>query len=253
MSTNFLDWIKDFSITPRRVIHIGAHLVEERFDYQGSEFEPVIWVESNSNLVSESKILLRDFPNQDIYEGTIANQSGLTIDFYIAGEEESSSSILKPHLIQASHPKVQVTSVEKKITITLDDLLENFGLDYGIPTILVLDIQGSEIDALRGGLKILKSVNYIFSEISLRELYKNILTFDLFVKEVSELGFTLLCAEINETTGWGEGLFIRKVDQIAAGTPRIQVTTNGAAIGTKVRNLFVRLKIPFRYWSWFKR
>ena len=253
MSTNFSEWVEEFHIPPCRLIHVGAHLVEERYEYQVKGFEPVIWVESSTELVTESKNLLSAFSKQQIIEGTVSKDSGMEVNFYVAGEEDSSSSILEPKYIQASHPTVEISEIQKKTTITLDDLLKNHDLDLDSPTILVLDIQGSELDALQGCPLLLKSVTHIFSEISLRELYKNIITFDLFVEKLKELGFGLVCAELNETTGWGEGLFMRNSNATENQRPRIQITNNGLGFGTKIRNLLVSLRIPFRFWSWIKR
>lgn len=253
MSTNFSEWVEEFQISPCRIIHVGAHLVEERFEYQVKGFEPVVWVESSAQLVTESKKLLAAFLKQQVIEGTVSRISGMEVNFYVAGEEESSSSILEPKYIQASHPSVEISEIQKKTTITLDDLLKNHDLDLDSKTILVLDIQGSELDALEGCPLLLKSVTYIFSEISLRELYKNIVTFDLFVEKLKELGFRLVCAELNETTGWGEGLFMRISNSAENPPPRIQITNNGLGFGTKIRNLLVSLRIPFRFWSWIKR
>jgi hypothetical protein len=111
-------------------------------------------------------------------------------------------------LISASHPEVVKTGEISLVTSTLDAELNKLRSEVQY-RVLVLDVQGAEIEVILGGGNTLKIVDYIISEISQIELYRNTSTVKELSKVLNEYGFTFVASEINRATGWGEGLFIR--------------------------------------------
>lgn len=209
MSEKFVDWVFKYQIKPSPLIHVGAHLVQEREMYRSTDFEPVLWVEAQPFIFGQAQNLLKDYEKQQIVNTALWSVSDVELTFYIAGDEGSSSSLLEPHLISASHPQVFTREKYKITTKSLDDLLAGQKLANNYK-ILVLDVQGAEIEVLRGAEKTLKNVDTIVSEISTLELYKGNARIKDLIEFLDSEGFTFAASEINRATGWGEGLFIRR-------------------------------------------
>ena len=208
MSEKFEEWIDYFGIEPGPILHIGAHLVQERDVYNKLHFEPVIWLEAQSSIVDSARILLSEYPNQRIFHATLWSESNIEMTFHVAGHQGSSSSLLEPHLITASHPEVWTDQKYQTHSISLDDLFERESIIEKYP-IVVLDVQGAEIEVIKGAKKAIQNIDYLITEISSIELYKGTAKIKQLEKILNELDFTMAASELNRSTGWGEALFIR--------------------------------------------
>lgn len=208
MSRKFEDWIRKYNIPSSPLIHIGAHLVQERDEYKTLNFSPVLWFEANPQIAEKAKNILKDYPDQELLNEALWSTAGVAKPFYFAGHQGSSSSLLEPHLISASHPEVVKTGEISLVTSTLDTELNRLrtGVQYRV---LVLDVQGAELEVILGGGDTIKNVDYIISEISQIELYRKTSTVKELSKVLNDYGFTFVASEINRATGWGEGLFIK--------------------------------------------
>ena len=208
MSEKFEEWIDYFGIEPGPILHIGAHLVQERGVYNKLRFEPVIWIEAQLNIVDSARILLSDYPNQRIFHATLWSESNVEMTFHVAGHQGSSSSLLEPHLITSSHPEVLTEQKYQTRSISLDDLFERESIIEKY-RIVVLDVQGAEIEVIKGATKAIQNIDYLITEISSIELYKGTAKIKMLKKILHQLDFTMVASELNRSTGWGEALFIR--------------------------------------------
>ena len=208
MSEKFEEWIDYFGIEPGPILHIGAHLVQERDVYNKLQFEPVLWLEAQSNIVDLARILLSEYPNQRIFHATLWSESNIEMTFHVAGHQGSSSSVLEPHLITASHPEVWTDQKYQTHSISLDDLFERESIIEKY-RIVVLDVQGAEIEVIKGATKAVQNIDYLITEISSIELYKGTAKVNKLEKILNQLDFTMVASELNRSTGWGEALFIR--------------------------------------------
>lgn len=256
MSTNFLDWINQFKLNSIPLIHAGAHFAEERFEYSESKFEPVYWIEALPEVARICEENLVSFPKQHLVNFPVSEKDGEESVFYIAGAEDSSSSLLKPFLISASHPEVQSNRSLVLKTRSLDSLLAegHFGDQprYG----LVLDLQGAEDKAIYGATQLLSKVDFIIAEVSVRSLYKNSIKFNDLINILDVRGFEVLRGEINRTTGWGEALFINRMGQYAEvlKSSKKNIDYSGSfSFGTSIRTILTRAKFPTGLVRKFKR
>jgi FkbM family methyltransferase len=229
------------------IIHAGAHFAEEREEYRIGEFEPVYWIEALPDVAEVCASNLVDYQDQYILTATLSDSIGERIKFYIAGVEDSSSSLLIPHLIEASHPDVTVSREIELTTTTLDEQYEesNFGdfPSYG----LVMDLQGAELKALLGAKSLLPRVSFIISEVSTRELYRKSVSFKEMTRALDDLNFTLHASEMNLATGWGEALYINRegsCSDVLSTTSKLEVVNGSFSIGTFVRSVLVKLGAP---------
>jgi FkbM family methyltransferase len=107
-----------------------------------------------------------------LVEAAVAARNGTTILYqsFIADEHAGSSSIRKPknHLKEFTH--VEFPNTTRVKTVSLDSFCAVEGIDH-IDFIWV-DIQGAEIDMIRGGQKTLSQTRYMLTEYSNNELYE---------------------------------------------------------------------------------
>jgi FkbM family methyltransferase len=247
MSSNFQQWVNLYKLPVMPIIHAGAHYAEEREQYHQSDFEPVFWIEALPEVAQVCASNLAEYQNQSVLTATLSDTDGELIKFYIAGVEDSSSSLLLPHLIEASHPDVTLSRKIELITTTLDELFKesNFGnfQTYG----LVMDLQGAELRALQGARMLLPRISFIISEVSTRELYRKSVSFKEMTRALDDLNFTLHASEMNLATGWGEALYINRegsCSDILSTTSKLEVVNGSFSIGTFVRSVLVKLGAP---------
>lgn len=127
-----------------------------------------------------------------------------------------SSSFFPPkdHLVYDHHTAFQGTQLVQMTT--LDQWAANHGV--GRVDFLWLDLQGYELPALKGALKVLENVSVIVTELEFVEAYQNQPLY-LEVKQwLEEQGFVLVGGNFTfpkaENIWFGDGIFVRK--EIAA-------------------------------------
>ena len=252
MSQKFTDWFMKYSIPVSGVIHAGSHLGQEMKDYKSLGFEKIIWIEANPKIVLELEKSIQNDPNQIVISACLWSVDNQKVEFNIAGIESSSSSILEPFLISASHPEVEVSEKITLITSKLDSLIyskfdhEEYS-DYGV---LVIDVQGAELDVIKGAEELLTQIDAIFLELSTRELYKGYSSKNEIVKYLKEKRFEFMASEIDSGTGWGEGLFlssklIQKNDLKISDQVHV-IKGKKLNIGTFLRTMLLKLGISVK-------
>ena len=152
------------------MIHAGASLCQERDDYHKSGFSPIIWLEALSNITEQSRILLEEYPGQEIHNVTLWSKGGVLKSLIVASNEGQSSSLYRMKLHKFVHSTVVEAGVEKHLTSTLDGFRHQQGMS-GLISLLVLDLQGAELEVLRGSTQVLKNTIAVYTEVALVEMY----------------------------------------------------------------------------------
>ena len=148
-----------------------------------------------------------------IFEGAASSKAGLTLKFNVLNH--SSSSLYMPNLEQLKKilPDFRI---EKEIyvnTITLDSILQPYFKCWSstkLGTLMILDIQGGELEALKGGPELLKKIGWIHSEVSTIELYKDqnsLKQLDHFLKQH---GFARVSIRLYPKLHHGDALYFKK-------------------------------------------
>jgi hypothetical protein len=178
------------------VTHVGAHLAEEAWEYEYFNL-PVTWVEAIPELVSQVEKL--GLPrNQKIIQRLFAEHAGQVQTLNMFGPGYALSSVL-----ELRHPKL----ISKKIDLTTSVLDELPSTD-----LLVVDVQGAELDVLKGGEFFLAHCKYLFIEVSLSDIYYNSTpTLTDIEKYLNSLGFVLKLKILHGHNGLeGNCLFLNR-------------------------------------------
>ena len=193
-----------WGVKPTTVVHVGAHVAEERSVYSQLKVNKTLWIEAQPELASK---LVRDFegdPAQDVVCAAVWSSNGASMNFNITSNSES-SSLLDLKLHSKLYPEIrQVDSFWTK-TATLDYIVfEKYNADF-----LNLDIQGAELEALKGAGMILTNVKWIYVEVNENELYEGCpLAYEI-EDYLKTKGFTNVATRMWLNHGWGDSLYIR--------------------------------------------
>jgi FkbM family methyltransferase len=176
------------------IIHVGAHELEEQPLYDKLNLK-VLWIEANP-------FIAQKYPK--VKNVAISNKEGI-FDFVITSNPQSSSLLrLKDH--KNVYPNIFEQQIIKVPTTTLDILIGDSN-EYDS---LNLDIQGGELNALKGAVNLLPKIKAIYSEVNISEMYEGcpfIWDIDSFL---SSFGFIRTSTEWDQCKKWGDALYLKK-------------------------------------------
>lgn len=163
--------IKKYKLNIKGIIHIGAHICEERTDYNkaGITDDNIVWIEGNPNLVRQINMKNK---NIKILNYLVSDKNDELLSFYISNNGQS-SSILELGTHKTHHPSVYYTHEIKMKTKTLKKIYEENNLEKNFANFLNIDIQGAELLALKGMGELLDNFDYLYLEVNKEEVYKN--------------------------------------------------------------------------------
>lgn len=172
-----LESIKKY-FEPKSILDIGANVGQ--FYNEIKDIFPNSYyylIEGSENC----EVVLETF-NVD-YSICLLSDSEKEVDFYIRKNEPrcTGNSIYRENTSFYDDDQI---IVEKKQTKTLSNLLNKQTFD-----LVKIDVQGSEIDIINGGLDIIKEAKGILMEISLMEYNQNAPTKEFVYEYMDNLGF----------------------------------------------------------------
>lgn len=150
------------------IIQVGAH--------HGNEYQFLKNISENILMFEPQKeaydILCNSFKDEKLLKiknVAVGSENKKMMMFKETANQGQSSSLLLPvlHLIQ--YPHINFTSSEVVDVVTLNTYFENEEISYNI---LMVDVQGFELEVFRGATSILEKIDYILCEVNRAELYK---------------------------------------------------------------------------------
>jgi FkbM family methyltransferase len=180
-------------VTPRFVLHVGAHTAEENDLYRALGAN-VVWVEAQEHLANN----LARAGHNVIHAAIWSEPTNLT--FHTTSNQQSSSLLpLASHAQR--YPHITVTFTHTIRTTTIDSLNLQ-------PDMLNLDIQGAELAALKGAEQTLTHVRWIYTEISIEHLYEAQPLEHELTEWLQQRGFEQVLRAMT-SDGWGDALYAR--------------------------------------------
>jgi len=203
MILDFNKMIEKYSIQLKGVLHVGAHYGQEYDLYKQFDI-PVIFFEPtpSSFRILESKV--GDDINIECYQCALGNVNG-KIDMNVeVVNQGQSSSILKPKKHLQQYPHITFNQIQEVAIFRLEDLI----IDFPKYNFMNIDVQGYELEVLKGASGVLPDIDYIISEVNCDEVYEG-------CPDVSELdsflsSFGFVRVETDWAGGiWGDALYIK--------------------------------------------
>ena len=194
------EFILKHDVSIHGVIHIGAHFGQEDSLYKelGIKnrlyFEPL---EKNFNNLKENVGL-----DAKLIKKALGNEKKIVKMYVESFNDGMSSSILEPKLHTTQFPNIIFNSIEEVEMDRLDDLDIEIK-DYNMMNI---DVQGFELEVLKGSVNALQNIDYLIVEINNAELYSGCPLFNDINEFLKQHNFT--CVDEYWWGGnFGEGFF----------------------------------------------
>lgn len=203
---NFEYLSNKYGFKPNGVIHIGAHLMEERKEYLAIGVQDIIWVEANPKIYENIKTS-NESEKELFFNYAISDKSDQLIEFNITNNNQS-SSILELDRHKIYHPEIFVSDKISVMSKTIDDLFESQGLDASKYNLMNIDIQGAEYLAFLGAKKTLEKIDFIHSEVNAGTLYKDCGLISDIDELLSKYGFSRVETDMSPWE-WGDAFYIK--------------------------------------------
>jgi FkbM family methyltransferase len=146
--------LKAMGIQPKTVIHVGSHHAQDQLQYERIGAQGIFWCEADPACVS---IIKERYPNSRVIEGLFWSKVGMSLDFWVM-QDRAQNSVFRPRITEAALARVRLS------TTTLD--VEFANIDLIKPIMLVLDVQGAEIEVLKGASNLISKVEFLVCEIT---------------------------------------------------------------------------------------
>lgn len=161
---------------PQRLIHVGAHLAQERHKYDALGYTDVLWVEGAPSPAARLRNILAEHGTKSparhrAAEAIVTDTNGAASQLIEQSNDGASTSLYPLSELGRERWGLQPTgTTEATLSRTVDSLAEEFGqLDTDV---LVADVQGAELLVFKGAERVLRSARAVISEISQATLYE---------------------------------------------------------------------------------
>jgi FkbM family methyltransferase len=201
------------------VVHVGAHAGEEVDIYRHHGARRIVLVEANPASCDALNDAFGADGDVEVVHAAVTDHDGtdeLLLHTNARGGTESASLLPMKRLSEIVSTLQTESAVEVPAT-TLDRLLAEAEIDASEIGLLVLDIQGAELSALRGSPRTLQAVRAVLTEVALTELYEGVASEDEITKLLVDAGFSKVAGldyELYEGDrrfrAWGDRLFVRE-------------------------------------------
>jgi FkbM family methyltransferase len=204
MIITFADIVKKYDMKISGVIHIGGHYGEEVGSYVEQGINDIVLFEP---LKENFEILKKNVSNFDAnIEGhrvALGNSNG-NITMNLSSNGLESSSILKPKLHLELYPDITFDNTEEVEIKKLDDY------NYSNYNFMNMDVQGYELEVLRGGSNTLQYIDYLYCEVNRNEVYED----NAYIQELDDYlsSYSKKRVETSwwDDGDWGDALYIKE-------------------------------------------
>jgi FkbM family methyltransferase len=193
-----------YSIEISGIIHIGAHHGQEHSLYRSLNIDNLLYIEP---LSKNFEILKNSVKAEGVcLQKALGSKTGHVKMYVESANQGMSSSILKPKLHLAQYPHI-VFDQEEIVEV---DLLDNIDtIKEKSYNAINMDVQGYELEVLKGATETLKSIDVIISEVNRAEVYENCPMVEELDAFLSEYGFERVETNWAGQT-WGDALYLKK-------------------------------------------
>lgn len=205
--------IRHFRIPLRGTITMGGHAALEKniFDAYGSEIN--YWFECNPNVFPELEKRLSGDPRHQAIYACLWSENDIELDLkFFRNNSDGAASLYDVDKFYDFVPDCPATGESVKVkTSTFDSVATKHGIDISRINFLVCDLQGAEIEALKGASNLLLSpaLEWIYCEVSWEAYYKGAPLIDEVIKYLADYGF-LPQGLRPDTPGQGDLTFYRQ-------------------------------------------
>jgi FkbM family methyltransferase len=202
------------------LVHVGAHVAQERFAYEAAGYRRILWIEGSPKIYERLAAVIAEHQQALNAKGSpvqhqalcalLADREDKEIDLREFSNDGMSTSIFPRGRESAERwPDVFETGVREHVRAqTLDAVLDRLGFLESLD-VLVVDVQGAELLVFKGAEKALGRAKAVITEVSTREYYVGGVAFAELNAFLEKHGFVAMSAPRRH----GDMLFLRQ-DQL---------------------------------------
>lgn len=195
--------IRKYSMNIKGVIHIGAHFGEETANYMRAGISNICLVEPAYAAFHRLKLKYQHKKHIRLFNVALGASEGMVPMYVETANAGQSNSLLKPKLHLEEYPSIPFNSTEDVQCVTLDSLMID---DCNF---INMDVQGYELEVLKGAMQTLKNIQYIYCEVNFKELYENCVLIDELDEFLKQYNFERVITQ-KQSDSWGDALYIKK-------------------------------------------
>jgi FkbM family methyltransferase len=163
-----------------------------------------LWIEAIGEIVGYVKKINE---NINIVQAVITDKDDEELSFMITNNKESSSIFnFGTHAIE--HPQVFEIERRRLKSITLNTLFERNNIPHDRYDFINIDIQGAELKALKGAVRILPHIKAIYAEVNEKMLYEGAALLPELDEYLAAFNFKRVITNMTRH-GWGDALYIK--------------------------------------------
>ena len=168
---------KQLDINVKGVIHVGAFDGSELTLYRSLNLFNTILFEPQKQMYEVVKH--KCIADESVYNFALGKNNFETEMFIsdkaggMANGATQSSSILEPHVHLTEHPEVTFPSTEQIVVKRFDDFAHSIKIDMRKYNMINVDVQGYELEVLKGFGKLLHHIQIIIAEVNRDDVYKD--------------------------------------------------------------------------------
>ena len=138
-----------YNIEPRGILHLGANDGGEAELYQRCGFRQVAWVEGYEPFFDRLRRHVEAFPGQKAYRVLISDKDGEEVHFRVADNGVSSTALTPAERFHDEFPSIVFVDDVPLTARRLDRYFSENHVDLSAFNFLIVDLEGSELKALR--------------------------------------------------------------------------------------------------------
>ena len=193
--------VHKFNLKIKGVIHVGAHVGQEYMVYKKLGIHKIVWFEPV--LETYKKLVINLPEGSTTYNVALGNGEGEKEMFIETANQGMSNSLLEPGTHLKSYPDITFDTKQKVQMLKLDSF--NFPATYNM---LNMDVQGYELEVLKGSTKSLKNIDIIYTEVNTEDVYENCVHIIELDEFLTKKGFTRVFTKMAHMS-WGDALYLR--------------------------------------------
>ena len=198
-----------YGVKPKGVLHVGANVSEERDVYLELGIKHQVWIEANPNLFEQLVLNTAGNPYSFAFNICAGDENRKAI-LHEANNSGQSSSVLDLKTHKTAHPEVDYIGDIEVDMYRLDYWFEDKQFLSLNMDLLNIDVQGFELNVLKGMGDLLRQFKWAYLEVNKDELYEGCAMVWQIDEYLLNFGFerveTLWCGN----TGWGDAFYVRK-------------------------------------------
>lgn len=183
------------------VIHVGAHYGQEYHDYAALEIKPILFIEPCDKAFQVLKETFGDNPDVILFQSACGPEFSIGTMNVEQANKGMSNSLLRPAKHLEQYPSIQFIETEEVEIRQLDEIVAHLKFTGNL---LVMDVQGYEMEVLKGATETLKGIDYVYCEVNRDEVYEGcakVWELDALLKDFTRV-------ETSWAGNWGDSIYL---------------------------------------------